>query len=584
MKVKKQSHFGIQEKYDSSLYSVLPDTLISEKERIIAGDVFHTIIAIREYPIYTERHGILGELGRLEGVNLKIYIDRVSDGESRNILKNSQRRNGMLKQSGNIKSKLEGDMLDSDLSSMLRSMREKGQIFLYVTVIIDLSSDSEEKLENLFDKVSFILTSNDITFSRLRFRQEDGYLSSLAFGSNRFENDFKRVLPCISTSNLYPFSYFGKYDSSGFYIGTDDCGGDVIDDISSSDDEKTNSNVLIMGNSGMGKSYLSKLLCINLLESGKNILIFDPENEYEKLTENLSGTSISVSSGGVCMNPMEIKRADNGEYDYKGQTAFLLDLFGILCSLDKNELSVLETFIHRTYEKCGIFENMIPEKPNFPTFGMLYDNIKGEYIRYKENEGLVYTKEDLSKLCISLYPVCKGIYSMYFTGKPGDMSANIVRFCLKDIFALKGNIREGILFNILSFAENVLLEKGNTVLLIDELYLFLENRISIESIRSCIKRVRKRNSLLILATQNISDLLLPEIQEYTKPLLAIPQRRFLFSPGNVDKERYMDLLDISPIEYSHIHNAKRGRCIYKCGGETFVMDVCAPKYKEEVFM
>ena len=98
-----------------------------------------------------------------------------------------------------------------------------------------------------------------------------------------------------------------------------------------------------------------------------------------------------------------------------------------------------------------------------------------------------------------------------------------------------------------------------------------------------MKRARKRDSLLVLASQNISDLLLDDIKEYTKPLLAIPQRKFLFSPGQVDGDRYKEMFGITDIEYSHIKEAKRGRCIYKCGNETFVMNVHAPSYKSELF-
>lgn len=79
-----------------------------------------------------------------------------------------------------------------------------------------------------------------------------------------------------------------------------------------------------------------------------------------------------------------------------------------------------------------------------------------------------------------------------------------------------------------------LLTKGNTAASIDELYLFLSNLTAIEYIRNASKRVRKKDSSIILASQNIEDFLLPEIKEMTKPLFSIPTHQFLFNGGNIN--------------------------------------------------
>ena len=72
-----------------------------------------------------------------------------------------------------------------------------------------------------------------------------------------------------------------------------------------------------------------------------------------------------------------------------------------------------------------------------------------------------------------------------------------------------------MLFNILSYMSNKLLGEGNTVASIDELYLFLSNLTAIEYIRNAMKRVRKKDSAMILASQNIDDFLIPSVKEYT---------------------------------------------------------------------
>jgi len=72
---------------------------------------------------------------------------------------------------------------------------------------------------------------------------------------------------------------------------------------------------------------------------------------------------------------------------------------------------------------------------------------------------------------------------------------------------------------------------GNTAATIDELYLFLTNPIAIEYIRNCMKRVRKKNSAVLLASQNLEDFNIDGVREFTKPLFSIPTHAFLFNAG-----------------------------------------------------
>lgn len=108
----------------------------------------------------------------------------------------------------------------------------------------------------------------------------------MPFGFNRFGSQFERVLPASAVGNMFPFNFSGKTDPKGFYIGRDKYGTNILVDLDRRGDDKTNSNVLILGNSGQGKSYLMKLLLTNLRESGKRVLVMDAEGEYGDLAVN----------------------------------------------------------------------------------------------------------------------------------------------------------------------------------------------------------------------------------------------------------------------------------------------------------
>lgn len=128
-----------------------------------------------------------------------------------------------------------------------------------------------------------------------------------------------------------------------------------------------------------------------------------------------------------------------------------------------------------------------------------------------------------------------------------------------------------------------LIVDGNTVAAVDELYLFLSNLTAIDYIRTACKRVRKKDSALMLASQNIEDFLLPGVKEYTKPLFSIPTHQFCFNPGNIDPREFMATLQMEEAEFDLIRYPERGVCLFRCGNERYLLRVIAPDYKAALF-
>ena len=156
-------------------------------------------------------------------------------------------------------------------------------------------------------------------------------------------------------------------------------------------------------------------------------------------------------------------------------------------------------------------------------------------------------------------------------------------FGVKGLLDTNKRLKDAMLFNVLSYMSNQLLGKGNTAASIDELYLFLTNMTAIEYIRNAMKRVRKKDSSIILASQNIEDFLIPSIREFTKPLFSIPTHQFLFNAGSIDRRAYMDMLQLEDSEFDLIKFPQRGVCLYKCGNERYLLQVQAPEYKQAIF-
>ncbi len=188
--------------------------------------------------------------------------------------------------------------------------------------------------------------------------------------------------------------------------------------------------------------------------------------------------------------------------------------------------------------------------------------------------------------CVKFYyttSICKGAESKFFDGHTNITDNNFVTFGVKGLLQASKNIRNALLFNVLAYMSEQLLSRGNTVASIDEFYLFLTNLTAVEYIRNFMKRVRKKESAVILASQNIEDFLVENVRELTRPLFSIPTHIFLFYPGTIEKKIYTDTLQVKDSEFGLIQFSQRGVCLYKCGNERYCLCVIAPNHKAALF-
>jgi len=409
------------------------------------------------------------------------------------------------------------------------------------------------------------------------------------------------VLPASSVANLYPFNFSGKTDPNGFYIGRDKFGSNILVDFDRRTDDKTNSNILILGNSGQGKSYLLKLLLTNIRESGKSLIVLDPEAEYEELTNALGGCYIDFMTGKYKINPLEPKAWNNGEDESDDKDvpeafgkvtrlsqhiAFLKDFFRSYKDFTDSQLDTIEILLAKLYTRFGITDTTDYEtkKPSdFPIMSDFYALCKEEYDNYDDEQKQLYPEETLQQVCLGIHSMCVGSESKYFNGHTNIDDDKFLCFGVKGLLDTNRRLKDAMLFNILSYMSNKLLSDGNTVAAVDELYLFLSNLTAIEYIRNAMKRVRKKDSAVILASQNIEDFLLPEVKEFTKPLFSIPNHQMLFFPGNINPKDYEDSLMVEPNEYGLIKFGERGTCLYRCGNERYLLVVIAPEFKSANF-
>ena len=579
---------------------IAPAAVKFNTDSYILGGAYHCTLALRGYPTSTEELALLRHLGEKSGVTLRIYTRQVTPAEENAILHNATNKSRMERGNTNdMKQSITAEANLQDVAALITTMHRNREPLVHCAVFIELSARDSDSLRTLRDDVTAELTRSKLNADRVLLRQREGFLASNPAGSNVFGSLYERVLPASSVANLFPFNYSGKNDPNGFYVGRDRYGSNIIVDLDRRAEDKTTASVLILGNSGQGKSYLLKLLLCNILESGKSALCLDPEHELIDLCANLGGCFADLMSGQYIINPLEPKLWDtDGEDDPEAPAAFrqrtrlsqhisfLKDFFRAYKDFSDRHIDTIELMLERLYKKWGLnnhtdFQSMRPD--DFPVLSDLYDVIEDAYQHYDREENPLYPRELLQEVLLGLHSMCRGAESKFFNGHTNITSSRFLVFGVKGLLQASRNVKDAMLFNVLSYLSDKLLTEGNTVATLDELYIWLSNVTTIEYIRNTLKRVRKKESALILASQNLEDFDVDGIRELTRPLFAIPTHQFLFNAGSVDKRFYMDNLQLEESEFELIRYPQRGVCLYKCGNERYLLEVHAPPHKAELF-
>ena len=578
---------------------IAPAAVKFNTDHFILGSRYHTAMTLKSYPPMTDELALLRGLGDMGGVNLRLTARQVTPAEEDAILHAATNKSRMERSNTNdYKQSVTAEANLRDMAELLAKQRQEKEPLIHCGVYLDIAAADTEKLRTARDTVSAQLVRSRMGADPLLLRQREGFLSANPAGGSQLANFAERVLPARSVANLYPMNYSGKTDPKGFFIGRDRFGSNIIVDFDRRAPDKTNASALILGNTGQGKSYLLKLLLCNVREAGKSVISLDSEHEMEDECRALGGCFLDYLSGQYRINLLEPRCWDDGSGPedpdapdaFRGtllsqHISFLRDVFRVYKGFDTPHIDTLELMVEQLYKKWNItdrtdFAGMQPT--DYPILSDLYNAIQESYDHYDGADSL-YPREMLRDLLLGLHSMCRGADARFFNGHTNIDRSKFLVFCVKGLDNMAENLRNTLLFSLLSYMSDQLLTLGNSVAAIDELYLWLSDPTVITYIRNALKRVRKKESALFLASQNLEDFTQPGIRELTRPFFSIPVQQFIFNGGNVDKKFFMDNLQLEESEYALIRDPQRGSCLYKCGNERYLLQVRAPEYKQALF-
>ena len=456
---------------------------------------------------------------------------------------------------------------------------------LHVTVYPGLQAEKDKKrsdrkaVKRIFSEEGFELVDN-------YFRQNLAFIST---NLSRLDSlpKFQRAIHSNSVAAVFPFVLSNVMDDCGCILGTEN-GYPVIVDFFKRDHERVNSNMVVIGKSGSGKSFATKTMLSQLCAENAKVFILDPENEYQSLANNLGGRLIDVGTASEGrINPFHVITTLEGDEEGGDETAvnnfavhlqFLEEFFKVsLPGISTDALEYLNNVVVELYKSKNIdsrtdFSTL--EAKDYPIFDDLYALVERKLTSAK-------VEYDITQLRILSNYISKfageGRNANLWNGESTlTVKENFTVFNFQSLLANKNNtIANAQMLMVLKWLDNEIIKnrdyniKHNTerkiVVAIDEAHVFIDPKypVALDFMYQLAKRIRKYKGMQIVITQNIKDFVgSEEIVRKSTAIINACQYSFIFALAPNDMDDLCTLYDkagqINEVEQDQIVNNPRG--------------------------
>ncbi len=449
--------------------------------------------------------------------------------------------------------------------------------------------------------VKAVLKQEGFRYTELFARQIDAFIST---GISMRDNikELQRGIPTYTLAGVFPFVSSELQDENGFYIGDNEY--PVFVDFFKRDAQRVNSNMMIIGKSGSGKSFATKTLLANFAADNTKIFICDPEKEYAKLTDSLKGKLIDVGSSlqGI-INPFHVIRAldkdedekvkldENGneieeekkDDSFNQHLQFLEQFFRtILEGISSDAFEIINSLVLDLYARFNIDEttelkNLTPN--DYPTFDDLYALLQ-ERLRTAKEE---FTLNNLRVAEAYIRKFAKGGRNSNLWNGPTSIETNENFVCFNFQSLIAGNndmLTNAQMLLVFKYIENEIINNKdynkihNTnrkiIVVVDEAHTFINPKypIALNFMTAMAKRIRKYGGMQVVITQNINDFVgSEEIKRQSTAVINACQYSLIFSLSPNDVNDLIELYKNS----GGINREERNRIVSAQVGQAFVI-------------
>lgn len=513
--------------------------------------------------------------------------------------KMNRQQNEILQSSNDVLVRKNAEIALDNIENLLERMSKNNETMGEVTTTVMAYHKDPKEFEKTCRRVLGTIAGENCQSRSLPNLQKDMFinLSPLYPPHPKINQIFGKIMPLSTFIGGFPFSTVGFNDGTGFVLAKDSSGSLIIFDMWKREDNRTNSNLVITGKPGLGKSTAMKHIIRKQYEKGTTIIIMDPEREYRDMCYNFHGDWINLIGGDSKINPFNFNLTPK-DVDEKGNDIDTglpdlarhigqLETFLLLYdnSLKGSKMQYLKQVILELYNNFGItYESKANElKPEeYPTFSDL-DKLLNEKLKLAEGK----EKEKIKDVMGTLFDVTYGGDSFLWNGiTTVKTNTDFIVFDTRDLQESSDNKKRAEYYNVITYIWNMIeRDKKQKVLFIcDESYLLVDVNVpqTLVFLRNVSKRIRKYEGGLCLITHDVEDFLNPNIKQYGQSLLSTACYKILFGTDGKNLEEETVLFRLTEAENELLYSQRRGHALFIAGTKkihaNFVIDDSELKY------
>ena len=582
---------------------IAPKGLEFRSSDFVISDKHATILTVISYPKFISP-GYLANLTSMSGVKVVIkhiplpfsVIQRMLNKEIADLKARYQEENDKTIQE---RIRQDYESLEYFISQLVSTQSKIFDFQMHVMV----TADSEEELISKKLQVRSYLEAMEMKAFPLRFEQERVLKSIIPiYPKQPIEDRIGTPIPAPTIAAMFPFIFDSIKDPGlSCLLGVDFSGGVILFNQFlyqiRKEHNRNNANVIILGTSGSGKSTAAKLLIRTHIRNDIQLVIIDPEGEFEDMARLYGGDFIDLGKGGEfgMVNPLEIIM-DADEEEIKqglGYTVLTRTLQSIKAfikyydpSTEEDTINMFSEIVQDTYRRFGIdfttdFSKLTSE--DYPTLKDVYATIRGKLLSIPEK---THEKDVLEKLELKIRPLVKEL-RYYFDGHTTiKHQSNFIVFNIKELMNSDKNIRNALFFNILKYAWSLTLNPNvNTVLTVDEAHVLISgsNVLGADFLGQIQRRARKYNTGTIIITQQPSDFSDPSVITQGKAIFDNASYYLIMGLKKQAVEDLSKLIDLNDNEKESIKRYNQGEALFVCGSRRMRINVVATEQELDSF-
>ncbi len=427
------------------------------------------------------------------------------------------------------------------------------QFGLYITI----HGDTLEELDRVTKQIQSTLGSLLIISKNATLQMEEGFKTTLPTGLDKLS--YVRNMDTTSLATTFPFTSSELTMEQGIVYGINEHNDSlVIFDRFSME----NANMVVFAKSGAGKSYTIKLEAYRHLMFDTDVIILDPEHEYEDLTKAVDGEYVSFGfDSKVKINPFDLSNVyEEGQNELGMKIISLHSLLRVMMGeLSPTEDATLDRAIVAAYKSKGITPDPATQSNEPPLLEDLYKALVGMETAESNN------------LAARLEKFVKGSFRGIFDQKSNfDITNHFTVFSVKE---LEDELRPIAMFMILDFIwTRVKKDVRRRLLIIDEAWYFMKHKDSASFLHSLVKRARKYYLGITMITQDVEDFL---HTDYGKAVVTNSSIQLLMKQSSASVPVLTDVFFLSEGERRLLMAADVGEGLFFAGQNHVAIRVIA---------